>query len=404
MPRHRRPDALSAVLIVAAGLLAGCPAFLSDGFNIANDGGSAGPDGIAFGFDSAGSRLDGTIPTDAGMTSEVSQAESGSDGSTSEGGDRSGDGSGGGGGDAAGADSSATGTRADAGTAGPSCNGLAMTCGSSGNTSCCSSSLVPGGTYNRGNVATYPATVSNFALDDYEISVGRFRRFVATYSQNMIASGAGKNPNDASDPGWNSAWNATLPSDRTALVAALKCDPTYATWTDTAGVDENLPINCVDWAEAFAFCIWDGGRLPTEAEWNYAAAGGSEQRPYPWGATVPGKNADLAVYGCYYAGTGTCTGFSNIAPVGSVATGNAKWGQSDLAGNVWEWTLDAFASPYVQTSCVNCSYEMAGATNRVLRGGSYGFDGTHLLTSDRSSYFGPNNNYPDVGARCARAP
>jgi sulfatase modifying factor 1 len=386
-----RPLALSVAVMAAGSLLTGCPALLSDGFAIIEDAGSSGPDGSV--FDSSVSRPDGTILPDAGMTSADSQAES--DGPALEAGDTSATG-----GDAG--DTSATGT--DEAGVGPSCNGLATTCGASGDTSCCAASLVPGGTYNRGNDGTYPATVSDFVLDNYEISVGRFRRFVATYSQNMTATGAGKNPNDPSDTGWSASWNAGLPTDAAALVAALKCDPSYATWTDSAGPDETLPINCVDWVEAFAFCIWDGGRLPTEAEWNYAAAGGGEQRLYPWGATVPGPNADLAAYGCYFGGTGTCAGLSNIAPVGSLTTGIAKWGQSDLAGNVWEWTRDAFASPYPQTSCDNCSYEMAGATNRVLRGGSYSFDATHLLTSDRSSYFGPNNNYPEVGARCARTP
>jgi formylglycine-generating enzyme required for sulfatase activity len=383
------PVAFAVLTLASGGLLTGCPAFLSDGFEIAADGGTAGPDGIASAFDSSGSGPDATTPTDAAMASDDSQADGGNDGPTPE--------------SDSGGDSSTTGTRIDAG-GGPSCHGLVTSCGAAGKTSCCSSSLVPGGTFNRSNDATYSATVSDFQLDNYEISVGRFRNFVAAYSQTMTASGAGKNPNDASDPGWNSALNGSLPADPTALMAALKCDPAYETWTDTAGADENLPINCIDWSEAFAFCIWDGGRLPTEAEWNYAAAGGGEQRQYPWGATVPGTNAKLAVYGCYYTGTGTCSGLTDIAPVGSIAAGNAKWGQSDLAGNVWEWTADAFASPYAATSCINCSYEMSGATNRVLRGGSFSFDATHLLTSDRSSYFGPNNNYPNVGARCARTP
>ena len=58
----------------------------------------------------------------------------------------------------------------------------------------------------------------------------------------------------------------------------LKCYPGYQTWLDTPGTptEEDYPINCIDWYEAFAFCIWDGGYLPTEAEWGYAAAGGQQ--------------------------------------------------------------------------------------------------------------------------------
>ncbi|WP_438023210.1 formylglycine-generating enzyme family protein [Sorangium sp. So ce233] len=60
------------------------------------------------------------------------------------------------------------------------------------------------------------------------------------------------------------------------------------------GENEARPIRCVSWSVAFAFCAWDGGRLPTEAEWNHASAGGSEQREYPWGNAFP--NSTYAVY------------------------------------------------------------------------------------------------------------
>jgi formylglycine-generating enzyme required for sulfatase activity len=68
----------------------------------------------------------------------------------------------------------------------------------------------------------------------------------------------------------------------------------------------------VSWYEAAAFCISDGGFLPSEVEGDYAAAAGSEQRAYAWGATAPGPNASLAVYGCYYNGTGTCSGLESL--------------------------------------------------------------------------------------------
>ena len=291
----------------------------------------------------------------------------------------------------------------------PSCQGLASNCGPSGNDSCCVSPLVTGGTFYRSydgvtsgyTSQAYPATVSDFLLDKYEITVGRFRKFVAAYSQSMTAAGAGKNPNNASDTGWDATWNASLPANATALTTAIQCNATYQTWTPSAsaGANEDRPINCINWYEANAFCIWDGGRLPTEAEWNYAAAGGSEQRVYPWGATAPGAIAALAAYGCYYGGTGTCTGVSNIAPVGSVSAGNGKYGQADLAGNVWEWTLDWDAT--YATPCANCA-DTTAATYRVIRGGSFYDGASYLLSSNR--YTGsPTYHYGNFGARCARS-
>jgi len=265
--------------------------------------------------------------------------------------------------------------------------------------SCCTSLTVPGGTYNRSNDASYPATVSDFRLDKYEITVGRFRKFVAAYSQNMTASGAGKNPNNPNDPGWDTAWNATLPADAAALTT-LQCTEEEAshTWTQSVAGNESRPINCIPGYLAQAFCIWDGGRLPTEAEWNYAAAGGSEQRVYPWGSTMLGADANLAVYACYYNGTGPCTGVTNIAPVGSVSAGNGKWGQADLAGNVWEWVQDTDA-PYAGT-CNDCANLTPGI--RVIRGGSYQDTAAALLSSNRSSAYPGIGRFKILGARCAR--
>ncbi len=127
----------------------------------------------------------------------------------------------------------------------------------------------------------FPATVSDFRLDRYEVTVARFRRFAAAYSPALVPSGGGRDPNDPSDLGWDPAWNALLPADAHALTEGLKCDAFLQTWTDEPDANELNPINCVTWYEAFAFCAWDGARLPTEAEWNFAASGGNEQRVYP---------------------------------------------------------------------------------------------------------------------------
>jgi len=101
------------------------------------------------------------------------------------------------------------------------------------------------------------------------------------------------------------------------------CAP-YSTWTSTAESQENLPVNCVNWYEAYAFCIWDGGFLPSEAEWEYAAAGGSQQREYPWGSTPSGLSVSYqyAVYGTGDPDGDGWTGCSNYPGGSCMTSGN----------------------------------------------------------------------------------
>lgn len=286
---------------------------------------------------------------------------------------------------------------------GPSCSTLGKTCGPAKNEGCCQSPLVIGGAYHRSNEEGAPATISDFRLDRFEITVGRFRTFVDKYPETKPAAGAGAHPRIAGS-GWDLAWSAALPADRAALVAALKCDLTYETWTDAPANKEALPMNCLNWYVAFAFCAWDGGRLPTEAEWNYAAAGGNEQRPYPWSSSST-KTIDstYAVYDC----TGDNSAPANCAPsdildVGSRSPdGDGRWGHADLAGSMWEWTLDGYTKPY-ESPCADCA-NLKVSSPRVIRGGSFGFKAAVLLTSNRFQH-DPAQGSSDIGARCARDP
>jgi formylglycine-generating enzyme len=286
---------------------------------------------------------------------------------------------------------------------GPSCAGLPATCGATGYTNCCASNVVPPGTFKRSydgvgfTNPAFEATVSTFRLDTYEITVGRFRRFVAGYPGNKPAAGTGANPGNTQDPGWNVAWNdEKLLSDATALSTGLKCYPYRQTWTDLPGKNENRPINCVTWYEAFAFCIWDGGRLPTEAEWNYAAAGGGDgdgQRVYPW--SVPHESTTIdASYAVYASSVG-------ILNVGSKSPkGDGRWGHADLAGNLTEWVLDMDESPY-PTPCVDCA-NLTSPNNRVFRGGAWLDPADVLRASTRIANHVPHNRFNYIGFRCAR--
>ena len=154
------------------------------------------------------------------------------------------------------------------------------------------------------------------------------------------------------------------------------------TFTVQGGDRESLPVNCVDAAQAAAYCQAQGKRLPTEVEWEYAARGSADSL-YPWGNQAPGT-------------TSACWKKSAPCPVGSfsdtllgseVASGT---GLVDLAGNLWEWTATTY-----------CLYDGGGCTGApVLRGGA--FNRTDAATLRGAQRNATNGQPVDAGFRCAR--
>ncbi|MGO9837884.1 MAG: formylglycine-generating enzyme family protein [Polyangiaceae bacterium] len=292
--------------------------------------------------------------------------------------------------------------------------------------SCCASLLVAGGTFyrtynNTGGAPTGsgdPASVSGLRVDKCLVTVGRFRQFVDVVIPSdggagwLPAAGSGKHTHlnggeglaDSTNPGsYEAGWDAY---DWNALVAPtgtnLACDPNYATWTNAPGTNEDLPINCINWFESYAFCIWDGGFLPSEAEWEYASAGGSEQREYPWGSTPPGTSNMYAIYGCHYGPGGLCTGtVADMAPVGAAPLGVGRWGQLDLAGELFEWNLDVYASGY-QDPCADCA-NLTGTSSRVVRGGAFLYGSSYLFPGNRGTDAASTRTFLG-GVRCVRSP
>ena len=253
--------------------------------------------------------------------------------------------------------------------------GAGPNCGVDGTTDCCASALIPGGTFNRMNDARFPATVSSFRMDVFEVTVGRFRAFVEAYPGSRPRPGDGANPH-VPDSGWNAAWDTYLPASADALRLELdqcdiiynpdgttQTDPAcveYKAWTQTPGGNERLPMRTMTWPVAFAFCAWDGGRLPSDAEWNYASAGGAEQRKFPWGSAPPDTTHAASSY---------------LSPVGSAPAGASRWGVLDLGGSLGEIVADtrafvpqnnpSFADPPVP--CVDCIDRSGDETWRMVR-------------------------------------
>jgi formylglycine-generating enzyme required for sulfatase activity len=293
----------------------------------------------------------------------------------------------------------------------PSCASPSKICGPSADMDCCAAEMVPGDTFFRGHDVAAddafpdkgcPAMLSSFELDTYEVTVGRFRAFVDAGQGTRAhppSAGAGAHPK-LPDSGWDTSWKPNLTADAAALTAALKCNessPSSQMWTDAPGVNENKPMSCVSWYEAMAFCIWDGGHLPTEAEWNFAASGGAEQRAYPWSRPASSTRLD-----CTHTNFGDCGKVHNRVGRQS-PTGDGRWGHSDLVGNVWEWTLDWYDSQ-CQIPCRDCA-NLAPSIKRVIRGGSlYNEEQVDLRAASRSGYLPPDERRPQVGFRCARTP
>jgi sulfatase modifying factor 1 len=172
--------------------------------------------------------------------------------------------------------------------------------------------------------------------------------------------------------------------------------------------EANQPVNLITWSQAQAYCIWRGGRLPTEAEWEYAARG-VDELIFPWGNNFIGdaanhcdSNCGAATWNWLYSivNQENNDGFATTAPAGSYINGTSWVGGLDLSGNVWEWTSSLY-SPYPYN-------EKDGRENRnttglrVVRGGS--FNGpTHNLRAAVRHYADSVFGYEDIGFRCARS-
>lgn len=272
---------------------------------------------------------------------------------------------------------------------------------------------LPGGTFTMGCAdGPYPAdgegperevTVDGFELAATTVTNAEFDAFVADTGY----------PTDAERFGWSFVFVAFLPPGtptRGAQVAPWWRAVPDADWCHPEGplsdVDDRRdhPVVHVSHADALAYCGWAGTRLPTEAEWEYAARGGLTGQPYPWGAELtPGGEHRMNVWQGDFPDTNTGEdGYVGTAPAG--AFGPNGYGLHNMTGNVWEWCADWFSPGFHKRGPrVNPAGPPVGHS-RVLRGGSYMCHQSYCWRYRTSARMGntPDSSSGNTGFRCAR--
>ncbi len=165
-------------------------------------------------------------------------------------------------------------------------------------------------------------------------------------------------------------------------------------WNDP-GYEEH-PINCVTWFQAADFCAWVGGRLPSEAEWEYAARSGGQDITYPWGNATA-----TCEYAAMNEGEGSGCETGRTSEVCSRPSGNTLQGLCDMAGNVWEWIQDWYHPDYEGAPDDGNAWEDPAGSQRVLRGGAIDNTAWSVRTTHRG-FMAPANVAGNNGFRCVR--
>jgi len=274
---------------------------------------------------------------------------------------------------------------------------------------------LPGGAFTMGTDARYgypadgegPAhevVLSPFRITRDAVTNEQFSRFVAATGHRT----------EAEIFGWSFVFAGLLPEDfpPTHAVAAAPWwrQVEGADWAHPEGPDSTWegradhPVVHVSWNDARAFCAWSSTRLATEAEWEYAARGGSAGCRFPWGEELePGGQHRMNVFQGTFPAESTCAdGYAGTAPVGSFPPNG--FGLHNATGNVWEWTADWFDPGYYACSPTDNPQGPNRGELRVMRGGSYLCHASYCnrYRVDSRSGNSPDASTGNLGFRVAR--
>jgi formylglycine-generating enzyme required for sulfatase activity len=218
--------------------------------------------------------------------------------------------------------------------------------------------------------------------------------------------------------GWTFVFFGHLTAEQQANSVRLRvlgsewwCRVDGATWRHPEGPGSNIkkrwqhPVVHVSWNDANAFAAWAGKRLPTEAEWEFAARGGLVQKPFPWGDELePGGKHMMNVWqGTFPTQNTQADGFYGPAPAKTFKPNG--YGLYNITGNVWEWCADWLDMDYYRNSPSENPRGPAGGEQRVMRGGSYLCHHSYCNRYRTDARYGntPDSSTSNCGFRCVRS-
>ena len=237
---------------------------------------------------------------------------------------------------------------------------------------------VPGGTFQMGdaggdaNEAPRVVRVSPFRMDATEVTNRAFAEFVAATDHVTDPEKAGEGYV------WTDNWHPVKGAD---------WRHPHEPGSSIAGRDDH-PVVQVSWNDAAAYCAWAGKRLPTEAEWEFAARG-TDGRRHAWGSDAPRQTGPRSARRANYGTDDCCApdatdGYRTTSPAGGYPAGRSPFGLDDMAGNVWEWTTTRFPGQ---------------ATWYVIKGGGWG-NNPYCLRAAYKHGNPPEFGLDMVGFRC----